>query len=152
MSKLKGPPPPRVIPAKRKFRVLFVCVGNCIRSQFAEAFARAYGADVIEPSSCGVAPAGFIAEPVGRILKERGIALGRQASKSVYEAGPGPFDVVVNLTGMPLPRNFPRPQKDAVPRDWPVPDPMGAAEQTYREAAQEIENRVMRLVLELRAS
>jgi protein-tyrosine-phosphatase len=142
-----------VIPAaKRKFRVLFVCVGNCIRSQFAEAFARAYGADVIEPYSCGVTPAGFIAEPVGRILKERGITLGRQASKSVYEAGPGPFDVVVNLTGMPLPRNFPLPQRDASPRSWPVPDPMGSPEEAYREAAQEIEHLVMRLVLELRAA
>jgi len=149
MSKLKGPPPaPKVIatPA-RKTSVLFVCIGNCIRSQFAEAFARSYGADVIEAFSCGVAPAGYIAEPVGRILRERGIALGRQASKTIYEAGLGPYDVVINLSGSPLPRNYPTPA-----RDWPVPDPMGSQEEAYRAAAQDIETRVMQLILEMRNS
>ena len=31
----------------RPFRVLFVCLGNAIRSQMAEGFARCYGADII---------------------------------------------------------------------------------------------------------
>ena len=38
-------------------RVLFVCVGNACRSQMAEGFAHAYGADVMEPHSAGLAPA-----------------------------------------------------------------------------------------------
>ena len=40
----RGPPRQR----QRKKRVLFVCIGNSCRSQMAEAFARAYGSDVLE--------------------------------------------------------------------------------------------------------
>lgn len=135
-----------------KRRVLFVCIGNCIRSQLAEAFARTYGSDVIEAHSCGIAPAGFIAEPVQRILRERGVALTGQASKSYHEAGPGPFDLIVNISGHPLPRNFPAPTQKTVYRDWQVPDPMGQKDEIYEQAAQDIEARVMALVLELRRS
>ena len=138
--------------ATGKRRVLFVCLGNCIRSQLAEAFARAYGSDVIEAHSCGIAPAGFIAEPVQRILRERGVKLGGQSSKSFYEAGPGPFDLVVNISGLPLPRNFPAPAAERAAREWPVPDPMGLKDEAYVEAARDIEARVMALVLELRRS
>ncbi|MEP7364920.1 MAG: hypothetical protein ABI972_16840 [Acidobacteriota bacterium] len=136
-------------PASKR-RVLFVCIGNCIRSQLAEAFARAYGSDVIEAHSCGVAPAGFIAEPVQRILKERGVALAGQSSKSFYEAGPGPFDVIVNISGGPLPRNFPAPSSERTAREWAVRDPMGLKDEAYVQAARDIEARVMTLVLEMR--
>jgi len=137
-------------PAKR--RVLFVCIGNCIRSQFAEAFARSYGSDVIEAYSCGLAPAGFIAEPVHRILRERGISLAGHSSKSSYEAGPGPFDLIVNMSGDSLPRNFPAPVWERRARQWAVRDPMGLNEEAYELAARDIEARVMALVLELRRS
>ena len=116
----------------------------------AEAFARAYGSDVIEAHSCGVAPAGFIAEPVQRILRERGIAMAGQSSKTIYEAGPGPFDVVVNISGGPLPRNFPAPAGERLAREWAVRDPMGLKDDAYEDAARDIEARVMALVLELR--
>lgn len=157
MSRLKPPDAvhlaaQRAAPPSVKRRVLFVCLGNCIRSQLAEAFARAYGSDVIEAHSCGVAPAGFIAEPVQRILRERGIAAAGQTSKSFYEAGPGPFDVIVNISGGPLPRNFPAPVAERRAREWPVRDPMGLNDEAYQQAAQDIEARVMALVLELRRS
>jgi len=157
VSRLKPPDPVQhaavsrvTSPSVGKRRVLFVCVGNCIRSQFAEAFARAYGSDVIEAFSCGVAPAGYIADPVQRILRERGMALAGLASKSVYEAGAGPFDIIVNISGSPLPRNFPAPASERSVREWPIRDPMGLKESAYEEAAREIESRVMSLVLELR--
>jgi arsenate reductase len=41
----------------KRQRVLFVCVGNACRSQMAEAFARAYGSDVLVPASAGFIPA-----------------------------------------------------------------------------------------------
>jgi len=159
MSRLKPPDTVHLAAQKTdapkpaaKHRVLFVCIGNCIRSQFAEAFARAYGSDVIEARSCGVAPAGFIAEPVHRILKERGVAIAGQSSKTVYEAGPGPFDLIINISGGSLPRNFPAPANGQSVREWPVPDPMGLKHEAYEHAARDIEARVMALVLELRRS
>lgn len=161
MSRLKprdashGPAPERDgrpvtnLPAARK-KVLFVCVGNCIRSQFAEAFSRAYGADVIEASSCGLAPAGFIAPPVHRILRERGVAASGLRSKSLYEAGTGPYDLVVNMSGETLPRQFPAPAGGNKVRAWAIADPFGKADELFDAAAREIEARVMALVLELR--
>ena len=41
-------------------RVLFVCIGNCIRSQMAEGFAATYGRDVIQPFSAGLSPAAAV--------------------------------------------------------------------------------------------
>ena len=40
-----------------RLHVLFVCIGNSCRSQMAEAFARAYGRDVLVAASAGLAPA-----------------------------------------------------------------------------------------------
>ncbi|MGI8990585.1 MAG: arsenate reductase ArsC, partial [Bryobacteraceae bacterium] len=37
-------------------RVLFVCIGNCCRSQMAEGFANTYGRDVLAAGSAGLAP------------------------------------------------------------------------------------------------
>ena len=58
---LDAPPQPQTPVATRKKRVLFVCIGNSCRSQMAEAFARAYGADIMEVQSAGVSPAPYIA-------------------------------------------------------------------------------------------
>ena len=50
-----APPAPQKRAAAKR-RVLFVCIGNSCRSQVAEAFARAYGSDVMEVQSAGVSP------------------------------------------------------------------------------------------------
>src|ERR1700682_6833223 len=68
-SRIEPAPPPKAAPLKpvaappavAKKRVLFVCIGNSCRSQMAEAFARAYGADIMEAQSAGVNPATYIA-------------------------------------------------------------------------------------------
>ena len=51
-AKMRAMPKPPPCPAGKK-RVLFVCIGNSCRSQMAEAFARAYGRDVIDAHSAG---------------------------------------------------------------------------------------------------
>jgi protein-tyrosine-phosphatase len=130
--------------AARPRKVLFVCIGNCVRSQMAEAFARVYGKDVMAPSSGGMAAAGFIADETVKVMAERGVPLDGQFSKSVFETE-APYDIVVNMAGVPIPRIL---GKDH--RTWPVPDPMGMSEDAFRAAAQDIENRVMALILELR--
>jgi arsenate reductase len=55
--------PKKAAPSKK--RVLFVCLGNSCRSQMAEAFARAYGSDVLEARSAGVSPSTII-QPLSR--------------------------------------------------------------------------------------
>src|SRR6267154_2225345 len=60
-------PSPKTAPAKK--RVLFVCIGNSCRSQMAEAFARAYGADTLWVQSAGLGPAPMVAPLTRQILQ-----------------------------------------------------------------------------------
>lgn len=111
----------------------------------AEAFARTYGADVMIPKSAGLHPAVSIAPFTRKVMAEKNIDLGDVLPKSIADHGSEPFDVVVNISGMALP-----PEIKASVREWKVRDPIGGKEQQYREAANQIENLVMQLVIELR--
>ncbi|MBX9600287.1 MAG: hypothetical protein K2X35_04760 [Bryobacteraceae bacterium] len=125
-------------------KVLFLCIGNSVRSQMAEAYARKYGADVVEPYSAGLAPARAISPLTRQALEERGIALGEAFPKGLDSMEGHKFDLIVNISGE-------RMWKTRTPVvEWTVRDPMGHKIEVYREAAQQIEGLVMRLILELR--
>jgi arsenate reductase len=128
-----------------KKRVLFVCIGNACRSQMAEGFARALGSDVMIPASVGLAPAPAVAPDSIRAMEERNIDLRDHFPKSLRHLGRADFDLVINMTGFFLPKEF-----KARVVDWEVADPvfMGYAE--HCEVRDTIEQRVMNLVLELR--
>jgi arsenate reductase (thioredoxin) len=66
-----------------KPRVLFLCTGNSARSQMAEAFLRAYAGDHFEVHSAGLEPKGDILLEVLTVMKERGLDMASQSSKSV---------------------------------------------------------------------
>ena len=131
----------------RKTRVLFVCIGNAVRSQMAEGFARTYGNDVLEAYSAGVAPASALAALTKKVMLERGIDLARHFPKSIYEAPGSPWDVVVNMSGAPLPRHI----LAAPAREWKVRDPISEPAPAFVETAALIESLVMGLILELRS-
>jgi arsenate reductase (thioredoxin) len=137
------PPPPKAVLAKK--RVLFVCIGNSCRSQMAEAFARAYGADIIEAQSAGLFPATYIAPLTKQTLSERNLNIDNHFPKGMDLMRRQPFDVVVNMSGVPT--GLP----GARVIDWTVPDPIGQTEDYFRTVAAQIEGLVMRLILELRA-
>jgi arsenate reductase len=130
---------------ERPFRVLFVCLGNAIRSQMAEGFARTYGSDVMTPRSAGLSPATNIIPLTRKVMLEKNIDLGDVLPKAISDHGSDPFDLVVNLSGYPLPAELRAPI-----REWKVADPMGLKEQAYQDAANQIERLVMDLILELR--
>jgi len=109
----------------------------------AEAFARAYGADVLEVKSAGISPATIVAPLTKQILAERNLNIDDQFPKAL-EVIHEPFDVVVNMSGYPL--TVP----NARELTWVVPDPMGQKEDVYRAVANQIEDLVMRLILEVR--
>ncbi|HLJ49371.1 MAG TPA: arsenate reductase ArsC [Bryobacteraceae bacterium] len=125
-------------------RVLFLCIGNACRSQMAEGFARAYGSDVMEACSAGLFPAGFIPPLTIKVMQEKNIDLSAALSKGLA-AAPKKIDLLINMTG----------QKISPPgvmvEEWKITDPIGMSEQVFRQVAAEIEQRVMRLVLMLRA-
>ena len=132
--------------ASAKKRVLFVCIGNACRSQVAEAFARAYGSDVMEAHSAGVSPAGMIAPQTAQVLAEWNLPSDNLFPKGLEVIRHQPFDLVVNMSGMPV--TLPGTRKV----EWTVPDPMGQRDVVHREVAQQLEGLVMRLILDLRTA
>ena len=125
-------------------RVLFVCIGNCCRSQIAEGFARAYGSDVMEASSAGLSPTPQVAPETIATMAEKGIDISGHFPKP-YDPRYARADLIVNLSGGPLPGPAP-----AEVRTWKVEDPFQRSRQVYQRCCQEIENHVMQLILELR--
>ena len=128
-----------------KTRVLFVCIGNSCRSQMAEAFARAYGGDVVTPASAGLFPAMSVARDTLRAMAERSLDLRDHFPKSLRHLGRAQFDIAVNLTGEPLPPGV-------APRvlEWDVDDPIGMSYEEHCAIRDYIERLVMKLILEIR--
>jgi arsenate reductase (thioredoxin) len=135
-----------VIPAS-KTRVLFVCIGNACRSQMAEGFARTYGNDVIIPASVGLSPATSVAPQTIRAMDEKNIDLRDHFPKSLRHLGRADFDLTINMTGFFLPKEF-----SGKIVDWEVADPVFMEFDEHREIRDQIEQLVMKLVLELRAA
>ena len=127
-------------------RVLFLCIGNSCRSQMAEGFARAYGSDVMEPLSAGLYPAAIIAPLTKLVMLEKNIDISAQFPKSLDGIPTGPVAMVINMSG----QRIPTPRGSTV-EEWKVLDPIGLSEDVFREVASDIEQRVMRVVLALRA-
>jgi arsenate reductase len=126
-------------------RVLFVCVGNACRSQMAEAFARAYGGDVLIAASAGLTPAMAVARDTIRAMAEKRIDLRDHFPKSIRHLGRAQFDLVVNLTSLALPDGIGAPVEE-----WSVPDPVLMKYEEHCEVRDTIERLVMNLILKLR--
>lgn len=145
----KTTPAPHALPGgQKKLRVLFVCIGNSCRSQMAEAFAKAYGGDILDVSSAGLSPATAISPLTRQVLAARNLSIEGHFPKDVdlatRDAAMRPFDVVVNISGLPM---------HAIGKrqvEWKVQDPIGHPEAVYRTVADQLEGLVMRLILELR--
>lgn len=132
------------MPAKR---VLFVCIGNACRSQMAEAFARAYGSDVIIPASAGLAPAANVSGDTARVMAEKQIDLRDHFPKTIRQLGRAQFDLVVNMSGSGIPGEL---AGNATEVEWDVEDPVFMKHEDHREVRDRIERLVMKLILDLR--
>jgi arsenate reductase len=130
-----------------KKKVLFICIGNSCRSQMAEGFARSYGGDVMTAQSAGLYPAANVSPLTIATMKKRNIDVSGAWPKSIYEAPGGPFELIVNISGCPLPDDV-----EAASIDWTVQDPIAFGEPMYEEVANKIEGLVMGLVLQMRST
>jgi arsenate reductase len=130
----------------RKKRILFVCIGNMCRSPMAEALARHYGADVLDATSAGIAPA-LGSSPLTRsTLSERNIDLGDQLPRSLNGIDISKVDLVVNMSGSKL--GLP---PSVRVEEWNVRDPVAFGAEVYRDVCRDLEMRVMNLILRMRA-
>jgi arsenate reductase (thioredoxin) len=126
-------------------KVLFLCIGNSCRSQMAEGFARKYGSDVLEPSSAGFAPANIVQPMTKKVMEAKNINIDDQFPKDLDQVGVAQFDLIVNMSGNKLPERIP-----VEVREWSVEDPIGQSEEVYVRVRDQLENQVMRLILDLR--
>ncbi len=134
-------------PQARLHKVLFVCMGNCVRSQMAEAIARRDAPDVIAAESAGLRPIGFIDKTAIAVLKERGLSVEGQFSKGLRDASLSKPDVIINMSGEPGPSFF----HGSAVEDWRVQDPFGEDMELHRRICDDIERRVKDLAQRLRS-
>lgn len=112
----------------------------------AEGFGRAYGSDLFRAESAGIAPAIGVAPLTRKVMLEKNIDIDEAFPKSLDMVKPAEASLIVNMSGRTLP------VFDGVEvEQWDVRDPIGESEDVYREVRDQIEQRVMRLILKMRA-
>ena len=87
-------------PLDGKKRVLFICTGNSVRSQMAEALLKSRGADSFEVFSAGITPAG-VHRLTKQVMGEIGISMNGHHSQHVSEYENTFFDYVIPLCECP---------------------------------------------------
>ena len=125
--------------------MLFVCVGNCCRSQMAEGIARQYGGDVLVAESAGLVPAGVVVAETVRTMAERNIDISGQYSKALRVDQTSEYDLIVNMSGFSLPEAVRAPTVA-----WSVPDPIGQSDEVYAHVCDQIEALVLQLISDSR--
>ena len=129
-----------------KVKILFVCMGNCVRSQMAEALARHHFAEIIEAESAGLRPLGFIDPTARAAVEERGVSMEGQFSKGLHDHCLGQPDLIVNMSGLPGPGIFHGHKVE----DWKIADPFGEDLDLHRRICDDIEARIKELAARFR--
>jgi arsenate reductase (thioredoxin) len=111
----------------------------------AEGFARKYGSDVLEAASAGLSPASIVQPLTRKVMEAKNINIDGQSPKGLNSVPLRSFDLIVNMSGTKLPVRVP-----GEVREWTVQDPISQPEEVYVAVREEIEMRVMLLILELR--
>jgi len=81
-----------------RIKILFLCTGNSCRSQMAEGFCRHLKGELIEVRSAGIETHGLNPLAV-QVMKEVGIDISHQKSKTVQELADTEFDYVITVCG-----------------------------------------------------
>jgi arsenate reductase (thioredoxin) len=127
--------------------VLFVCVHNAGRSQMAAAFLAHHGGDRVVVRSAGTAPADTINAAVVEAMNEVGIDLHASQAhpKNLTDDAVNASDVVITMGCGDTCPYFPGKRY----LDWPLADPAGQGVEAIRPIRDEIETKVLRLLVEL---
>jgi protein-tyrosine-phosphatase len=113
----------------------------------AEAIARYDAADVIEPSSAGLSPLGYIADLTKQTLMRNGYSAAGLTSDPLTRETADAADIIINMTGRPFEVNFWALEKV---EDWIVQDPFDSDPETYQRVFEGIKRRVNQLAASLR--
>ena len=77
-------------------KILVLCTGNSCRSQMAEAFLKSFDRN-LEVYSAGTAPAGKVHPKAIQVMKEVGIDISANKTKTVQQFLSQPFDYVITV-------------------------------------------------------
>jgi arsenate reductase len=131
--------------------ILFLCTGNSCRSQMAEGFARVLATNGRRIYSAGTHPKAI--HPLAlRVMKEAGIDISHQYSKTLKEVPAREVDLVVTF-GRNAAETCPTVTIEAEQTNWPIADPalaQGDEEhvlQVFRTVRDEIRARVQQLLV-----
>ena len=131
-----------------KKSVLFVCVQNAGRSQMAEGFFKKYAPKEYEGISAGTMPVSEINPLAVEVMREVDIDISGQKSKEITEDMIRNSSKIVNMGCM---------DKVSCPTlflqnllDWNIEDPKDKQIDKVREVRDEIEQRVKKLVADIK--
>lgn len=111
----------------------------------AEGFANKYGRDVLVALSAGLTPVRTTPAETIAVMIERGVDI-REHVPQLYDPREAEeCALVVNMSGVKLAGGL---GKKLV--EWKVADPIGKPVQVYRQVRDELEGKVMKLILDLR--
>jgi arsenate reductase (thioredoxin) len=125
-------------------KVMFICKKNSRRSQMAEGFAKALGADKVAVSSSGLEASNV--DPIAvQVMSEVGIDISHQTSKPLSDFNSEDYNAVISLCGCGV--NLPEAWVlREVFEDWQLDDPEGESIETFRRVRDEVKKRVMKLI------
>jgi arsenate reductase len=133
-----------------KKKVLFLCTGNSARSQIAEGLLRSLAQDRFDVASAGTRPVGLNPFAVAA-MKELGIDISGQRSKSVEEFLGQPFDYVVTVCDQAK-EACPVFHRARIRLHWSFEDPAGVQGsdedrlKVFRRVRDEIASRLRRFI------
>ncbi len=113
----------------------------------AEGLANHYGSDVLIANSSGLSPVESIVPETVQIMWDINIDVSGHVPSWYQPQMVSQYDIVVNISGMKLPGKAPRELLE-----WPVEDPFRKSKEVYEKVRDDLENRVMQLILQLRKS
>jgi len=134
------------------YNVLFICTGNCCRSQMSEAILRHYGGDRFNAYSAGAEPAGFVHPLVLEVLARMNVSDEGLYSKSWDEFSDRKMDFIITVCDHAASRPCPTWPGHPATAHWGLYDPSfhpGTEEEriaTALKVAQIIKHRVKQLI------
>ncbi|MDP2778574.1 MAG: arsenate reductase ArsC [Anaerolineales bacterium] len=126
-----------------KAKVIFLCTGNSARSQMAEGLLRAMAGEQFEIFSAGTQPRGRILPEVQEVMREVGIDISSQYSKSVMEyLGKTVFAHVITVCA-DAEENCPTVFLSMGTHDhWPFDDPTKFDEETRLDSTRRVRKQI----------
>ena len=133
--------------------ILFLCTGNSCRSQMAQGWARALGADSVSAHSAGIEAHGRNPRAI-EVMREAGVDISDQKSTVVTDEMLAAADLVVTVCGH-ADEHCPVLPPGCRKLHWPLEDPArarGSEEEImeqFRSTRDQVKSRVQALLREL---